>query len=366
MSADIISMWVQGLVRFSANYLMPFMAIIFFFAILLRVALYIVVKSEHKFVAEFEKRTHRYFAGLLDDGKEKLKSFYSIVDFVLSKTLYEIFKLKRENMRRKLDFISSMGDRVFLLEEGTTRLAKDTLKRVHYLKMNNKEPRLLEISKHVFSANPYFSRLMGMFSRNLINNVLNVLPGLFIIGGMFGTFLGIIEGLPKLGQIDATNAEAAQQVMNAFLVKMAFSMSSSIVGIIFSVAMTIANTTMAPEVIYFDLINRYASSLDLIWNESVDNRIPELKDQKIQVDDLSHTRGLYENDHYLSRRDSLQATAPFVLEEERVQAAVEDNRVFDAFAKVEPDPTSAEEIAQVDSSEEDKDPSDDDGSHWAA
>jgi hypothetical protein len=63
-----------------------------------------------------------------------------------------------------------------------------------------------------------------------------LLPGLFVIGGILGTFFGIVNGLPKLAEMKLDDITTTKNIMDNFLTEISGAMISSITGIIFSVA----------------------------------------------------------------------------------------------------------------------------------
>ncbi len=67
------------------------------------------------------------------------------------------------------------------------------------------------------------------------------MPSIFIVGGIFGTFLGIMKALPELTAMDITNAEASKLVIDVFLIKISFALST-ILGIVLSIVMSFMNT----------------------------------------------------------------------------------------------------------------------------
>jgi hypothetical protein len=165
----------------------------------------------------------------------------------------------------------SSHDRIFLVKQGCAWLIKDILKQIKFLKWTNETPKLLHITKATFHHNPVFNRVFGIFPIAGVNDVINILPGLFVVGGILGTFLGIVQGLPKLGGMNVQDVETTKNVMNHFLFEIAFAMNSSILGIIFSVAMTVINSIWSPERAYVSMIDRFESAMDLLWYRSDNN-----------------------------------------------------------------------------------------------
>lgn len=156
----------------------------------------------------------------------------------------------------------------------------DFLKQARYFRKDAASPKFVDVSKSVLQSNPVFNRLFGILPTGLINDLINLLPGLFIIGGIFGTFLGIINGLPALGTMDVSDAAASKAVMDEFLNRISFAMTSSVMGIFYSVLMTISNTAMAPQGVYSTVVNKISGSLDFLWNETETNEAPpELVDE---------------------------------------------------------------------------------------
>lgn len=261
-----------SVISFLANNLIPIMLGGFACAFVFRVLVYITVQRQNWFVRELEKRVYRVLSHSSND--EEL-SFFSLMKDTMQKTYHEIFELRRQYGRRHPDRIMGLNDRVFMIQEGTARIILDFLRQARYLERDHDRPKFIEISKTVFEQNSIFGRLFGYIPVNLLNNFLNILPGLFVIGGIFGTFLGIIEGLPALGGMDVTDSIASKAVMDTFLTKISFAMNTSIVGILLSVFMTVSNTLLSPDNIYYNVINRFTSTIEIVWNKSSHNQISE-------------------------------------------------------------------------------------------
>lgn len=255
---------------FLANNLIPIMIVGFGFAIPFRILIYITVQRQSWFVKELEKRVYRVLSHLSHDEEV---SFFTILKDTMQKTYHEIFELRRKYGRRHPDQIMTLNDRIFMVQEGTARIILDFLRQARYLEPQHDHPKFLEISKAVFEHNPIFGRLFGYIPVNLLNSFLNILPGLFVIGGIFGTFLGIMEGLPALGGMDVTDSVASKAVMDNFLNKISFAMNTSIVGILLSVLMTVANTLLSPDNVYYTVINRFTNTIEIVWNKAAHNII---------------------------------------------------------------------------------------------
>ena len=259
---------MNNVIEHAAGIMLPLMVFTFFVAVIARMLVYYTARAQFSFAREFEKRVRRYFS---DPKAERIDSFYKLTKKTFHNTFYETFELKKKYKRRNLDHVTTVTDRLFLIEDGVARVINDTLRQVRYLKKDGFPPKMLEITKGVFDNNPVFTRVVGIFPIGMVNEILNILPGLLIIGGIFGTFLGVAKGLPELGGMDLGNVEETKKIMDNFLNTISMSMIKSIVGIALSVLMTLVNTLMSPEGLYYNLINRFSDSLESLWNETTKN-----------------------------------------------------------------------------------------------
>jgi hypothetical protein len=265
---SIVNSFVEVLSRYLADMVMPIMVTVFFAAVAMRLLIYFTIAREAWFAREFEKRVHRFLEETEFDTRQ---SFFAMTKRLLEKTYYELFEIRAIMKRRRPDLIGPVVDRVFLIQHGSAFLVKDTLKQVKFLKHGGEHPKLLEISKTVFQNNPCFSKVFGVLPTSLFNDLLNILPGLFIVGGIFGTFLGVMHSLPELTGMDLNDVEGTKNAMDHFLTQVAFSMRASIVGILISVLMSFINTILSGEKLFIGIVDRFENALDILWTRSTSN-----------------------------------------------------------------------------------------------
>jgi len=311
MIDKLIQGTVNWLVVWSTDWLMPLTVAVFFAGIFLRGLVYYTIKREQWFFKEFQRRIMK----VMDEAKpDEQFSFYPLVKKMLERTFYESFIVRAIMKRRNPDFVMALSDRVFLIQQGSAVLVKDILKQLKYLRRSEQRPKFLDMSKTVFQNNPCFNKLFGIVPMDAVNNMLNILPGLFIVGGIFGTFLGIMEGLPKLSQMDLQDPDGAKLIMDTFLIKISFSMSTSIVGILVSVGMTLANTLMSAEKIFIDIVESCENTLDQIWDRSSDNELPvglvEFDANKDPLDALA-SESLQEELKKIAKKVKAEPTRPW-------------------------------------------------------
>ncbi len=264
---------MESFLTFATAGLVPFMIVLFFVGAILKGLIYYTVRRQEWFSKEFEKRVDHFIEERNPDSKV---SFYMIVKRMMEKTYYELFRVRYAMKRRKPDFIMTVSDRMFLVKQGAAFFVHDILKPLRHIKyVDSNHPKLLSTTKKAFARNPSFSKILGIFPSSRLNDVVNILPGVFIILGVFGTFVGIMKALPLLGTMDLNDIDAANATMDKFLLKISFSMSTSLVGIVLSVTMSFLNAALAPEKVFIAAVDRLEAALDSLWHLSSDNSVPE-------------------------------------------------------------------------------------------
>jgi len=269
MNETIVDM-INLVVAYATDFLMPLLLFGFVLAVIARLLITVTIHRQKRFVKEFCKRVHQDIMA----SPEPHGSFYNHVKRALTRTYFETFELRQRYKRRNEDHIMTVGDRVFLIQDGIIRLIDDFLQHIRYLKKNSgHQPDFHEISNSVFGSNPIFNRVLGIFSLSRTNDVLNILPSIFIVGGIFGTFLGIMKALPELTAMDITNAEASKVVIDNFLIKISFALSTSILGIVLSIIMSFMNTLLSPTNTYVEFVDSFNSASEILWNKSETNEV---------------------------------------------------------------------------------------------
>lgn len=264
---------VQNVIRNFINYLPYAMAAVFVAAVSLRWVIYYTVRRHEWFARQFETRVHQFLDS--DENKNlKQASFYLLSKKIFERTFYSAFAVRDKKSRDGLDGVISMNDRIFLVKPGCAWLVKDMLKQLRYLKWSKETPKLQHITRSTLEHNPCFNKVFGVLPMGGVNDLITILPGLFVVAGILGTFLGIKGGLVQLGGMDLGDLEATKNIMNAFLHEIGFAMASSIVGIAFSLTLHIVNVWMSPERVYVSMVDRFENAMDLLWYRS-DNNVVE-------------------------------------------------------------------------------------------
>ncbi len=249
------------------------MAAAFAVALFFRALIYYTVRRHEWFAKEFEKRVNRFIESEVP-GTTPNVSFYALAKKNLERTYYEVFEMRDRMKRRKQDPVMALSDRVFLVRQGCAWLVKDILKQLKFLKWTKETPKLLNITKATFQHNPCFNKVFGIFPMTGLNDLISIMPGLFVVAGILGTFIGIAGGLQELGTMNLQDLENTKNIMDRFLHEISFAMGTSIAGIIFSLLSHITNVIMSPERSYVSMIDRFESALDLLWYRADNNEYP--------------------------------------------------------------------------------------------
>lgn len=272
MSQAFIQTIIDALVVVATDLLMPLMMLVFLAGIVMRGLVYYTVKRQEWFAREFEKRVDIFAEQ--KSGSDK-SSFTVQTKRLLEKTYYELFEVRSFLKRRKPDFIMALSDRVFLIQQGSAWFVRDILKQIKHLPFSkDSAPKIFDITKKTLSRNPCFNKVFGIIPASVTTDVLNLLPGVFIVLGIFGTFLGIMQALPELGNMNLDDIEGTKMVMDKFLLEISFSMSTSLIGIILSLGMSFLNAFLSPNKAFINAVERMESALNLLWNLSSSNDSP--------------------------------------------------------------------------------------------
>jgi hypothetical protein len=272
MDATPVQPFLLELINVGKALILPLMGCGFVFTVVMRALIYYTVMREEAFTKELEKRVQHY---LEEAPREGERSFFVITKKLLEKTFYEMFEMRSIMKRNRIDYVLAPSDRVFLIQQGSARMVRDTLKEIKYLRYDGNPPPFHEIIKGILGGNACFSRVFGIFPIGPLNDLLSLIPGLFIVAGIFGTFLGIMQALPELGSMDLRDPDSTKLVMDTFLAKTAFSMGSSTVGIFLSVLATVYNNFISPEKLFMRIVDRYERCLFRIWLRCQNNDLPE-------------------------------------------------------------------------------------------
>jgi hypothetical protein len=261
---SLINSFISHLLDWSAIYLMPVMMLTFFGALVARMVVYVLLKSENRFTLEFEKRVYQHRDG--NFAETRGLEYHRCVEYLLSKTCNETYVLPATKRARKGDAVLTLSNRIFMIQDGAYRLSKATIENLQFCTKGS-TPDFEIVAAQAFARNLYFNKLFGLIPVDLIDETLTILPGIMVVLGIFGTFVGIMQGLPMLKGIDPTNTATTGKVLNDFLGSMAYSIGTSVFGVFLSVILTAVNTWTSWRDLCVGLVERYRNALHFLWME---------------------------------------------------------------------------------------------------
>ena len=250
------------------------MAAVFVVGAFCRYMMWYTTKRHAWFAREFETRVAKFIEAE-KPGEAKNVSFYVLAKRLLEKSYYESFAARDRQRAQRNEKRMPLSDRVFLIKPGCAWMVRDVLNQLKFLKWTKDTPKLLQITRATFAHNPCFNRVFGLLPIASTNDLVGILPGLFVIAGILGTFLGIAGGLQELGAMNLQDLDATKNVMDRFLQEIAFAMKTSITGIVFSLSMHVINTVLNPERTFVAMVDSFESSLDLLWYRADNNDYPK-------------------------------------------------------------------------------------------
>lgn len=126
-------------------------------------------------------------------------------------------------------------------------------------------PNFNELADRVLEHDPHWNYLASIFPIAPISRLIDILPGLFVVFGIFGTFIGIGQALPEIAKIDFNNLEASGAILTRFVLNVTFAMKTSIAGILFSLITTLLNTLAPVRGIRQKTYKKISNCFENIW-----------------------------------------------------------------------------------------------------
>jgi hypothetical protein len=131
---------------------------------------------------------------------------------------------------------------------------------------NNKTPpNFTELTDRIMGQDNHWSKLMGYIPIDGVSRMIDILPNLFIIFGVFGTFIGIAKALPMIANIDFNDLAASQATLTTFVLDVTFAMKTSIAGIFFSLILTFLNTLFPLKEVRSKIFKNVENCFQVLW-----------------------------------------------------------------------------------------------------
>jgi hypothetical protein len=255
---------------FFSNYLIEFMGSMLVVGLFFRWFSWRSSKREDAYFSSFTSEVEKIILLQKDNTYEQIDDVDKYIDDLLSKVEE---KLPSRNLRSKGHNKKS--------PEAEKRGAQNVVSLRDYVKgdqslflgIKNEStcfkskfpPNFNELSDRILEKDDSWNKLLGFFPIGPISRLIDILPGLFVVFGIFGTFIGISMALPKIAAMDFNNLEASGEILTSFVLSVTYAMKTSIAGILFSVVMTLLNTIAPVKGIRNRTYKKISNCFENIW-----------------------------------------------------------------------------------------------------
>lgn len=256
---------IDLLLGFFANYLMEFMTVLLGLALAARYVSYRHSRVDEAYFSQFT----RELAATLNEDKTKGSGYQDDKEDYLVNILARVNnKLPERSLRASI----SKSTRSFSKE--STSL-KDYIGSKHGLIASiqgessvfnsSTPPNFDQLTDRIMNEDENWSKIFGVIPVDGVTRLLDVLPTLFIIFGVFGTFIGISMALPEIAKIDFASLENSGETLSQFVVNVTFAMQTSVIGIFYSISLTLLNTFFPVEASRAKTFEKVENMMQLLW-----------------------------------------------------------------------------------------------------
>ena len=257
-----------------ANHLIELMAVVCFMALIIR----FIAHRVNKVNQAFFNSVSRSIIKSLEEEEQKHQSVEDIEvwmtelldkveDHLPDRSLRFKIKGNQSRSKQKSQDLSSFS-------EGKRSIILALKQQVDALK-SPYPPNFIEMADRVLNQDDAWRTVLRIIPVNSLSRGLDILPNLFVVGGIFGTFIGITGALPLIASIDIANLSEATPVLNEFVSKIAYSMNTSIAGIIFSVIMTLVTSLFPLNTIRDDVAKNFERAIEFMWYRIHGNKLSQ-------------------------------------------------------------------------------------------
>ena len=261
---------LDSILTFLSNYLIEFMTFMLSMALVFRWLAYKSSRYDQvyflTFARELEKNLKKDVARFM--SPEEIKTSISdlldkIIGHLPERSLR--FRKKKEDEKRKESKFGAK--KVVTIRDfvgGKRSLAHGILTEINSFQ-SQFPPNFHELSYRIMGKDENWVKLFGQIHIDKVSKMIDIMPGLFVVIGIFGTFIGIGMALPEIAKIDLSNLEASSGVLNNFVLHVTFAMKTSIAGILFSLILTVLNALFPIKKVRNAIQGKVENSLEMLW-----------------------------------------------------------------------------------------------------
>lgn len=278
---------ILGLIfDFFSNYLIEFMGSMLIVGLGFRWASWRSSKHEDAYFSTFTSEIEKIIINHKNQNLEHTEDvekyldqlLNQVVDKLPTRTVRTRESRKNEAMASKLgaknvvslrDYVS--GERAFFL----------AIKQESSVFKSKYPPNFNDLAERIMEKEDKWNKLLGFFPIGPISRLIDILPGLFVVLGIFGTFIGISMALPRIAEMDFNNLEGSGAILTQFVLSVTYAMKTSIAGILFSLITTLLNAIAPVRGLRQRTFKKVSQCFENIWHsihgvKSVEQEISEL------------------------------------------------------------------------------------------
>jgi len=233
---------------FFSNYLIEFMGVLLGTGLVFRWATWRSSIKQDSFFSTFTSEIDKVLSE--HDWKNKAqpdeaeKYLQHLIDQVIDKLPTRSIRNKKPSEKNK-NLATTMGAKnVVSLKEYTSgdRSFFHSIKNEATAFKSKYPPNFNQLTDRILERDSGWNKVLAIFPVGPISRLNDALPGLFVVFGIFGTFIGISMALPEIAKMDFNNLEGSGDILTTFVLSVTYAMKTSIAGILFSLTMTVLNT----------------------------------------------------------------------------------------------------------------------------
>lgn len=242
-------------------YLIEFMSFMLITALVLRWISYRHSKKDEVYFSHFTRELN---ATIEEDKAKGTKN--QDVDVYLNNILGRVHqKLPERNLRKDLQSRGKSSEVSLRDYLGSKHAMIASIQNESNVFTSSVPPDFSQLTDRVMSEDEHWSKILGAVPIDGVSRTLDILPTLFIILGVFGTFIGISLALPEIARIDFSNLETSGQTLTDFVINVTFAMKTSVAGIFYSIILTLLNTIFPIDATREKTFDQVENSLQTMW-----------------------------------------------------------------------------------------------------
>ena len=259
---------IELVFSFFSNYLIEFMGGVLALGLLFRWISYRSSKKDDMYYSTFSRELEQN----ISDDKDKqhqLGDTKKYLSNILSRSTSRLPKrsLRNSNVPSQK---TKPGNEIISLKDfvGGKHGLISSIESESNIFINKTQPNFTELADRIMKQDKHWTTLLGHIPIEGVSRMIDILPGLFIVLGVFGTFIGISMALPEIARIDFNNLEASGIILSNFVTSVTYAMKTSIAGIFFSLILTILNTLFPIKSRRYSTFKKVETSLQTLWGLS--------------------------------------------------------------------------------------------------